>query len=548
MWIRSLPFLGALCVAIAGLSVDVMEIDAAQYAELSRQMLETGRFLQLGSYGTDYLDKPPLVFWSAALSYALFGVSTAAYKLPALCFTALGVWATWGLARRLYSRQAAYHSALLLASCQGAFVMVLDSRTDALLMGCVVTALWQWTEFVYERRLSHLVWGSAAAALAMLAKGPVGLAIPVLALGVHFALRRDWSPLRRPEWVLVPPIVGLGLAPMLYGLHAQFGWAGLEFFFWTQSFGRLTGASPWRDDSTPFYFVSTIAWAFLPWTFALGLALFDRGRTLVRQRFRLGDAQEFITAGAFAVGFVGLSLVRYKLSHYIYVVLPFAALVTGPYLASALARPLPRLDIVRLQGLVCAGLFAAIGVLAGFLFGPPSLAATAAVLVGAALCAWLLRPARSALERAILAPAVAMIGINFAINVHVAPTLLSYQAPSRIGKRLPELGVRPERLVTYRMRPHALGFYAREQVEAIASPAELGARIGAEPLWVYTDARGVRELREAGLAVERELAFDHFPVSRPNPRFLLPGTRASRLERRYLLTLSPAAPGPAAPD
>ena len=47
--------------------------------------------------GLDYLDKPPLTFWLAALSFAISGVSTWAYKL--LSLSALGVYSTWRLAR-----------------------------------------------------------------------------------------------------------------------------------------------------------------------------------------------------------------------------------------------------------------------------------------------------------------------------------------------------------------------------------------------------------------------------------------------------------------
>ena len=48
-------------VYLTGAFVNVMDIDAAQYASMSREMLESGNFLQVKEHGQDYLDKPPLV-------------------------------------------------------------------------------------------------------------------------------------------------------------------------------------------------------------------------------------------------------------------------------------------------------------------------------------------------------------------------------------------------------------------------------------------------------------------------------------------------------
>jgi 4-amino-4-deoxy-L-arabinose transferase-like glycosyltransferase len=54
---------GLLFVAIAGLFLDVMDVDAAQYASIALEMTQNGSWLQVMHRGTDYLDKPPLLFW-----------------------------------------------------------------------------------------------------------------------------------------------------------------------------------------------------------------------------------------------------------------------------------------------------------------------------------------------------------------------------------------------------------------------------------------------------------------------------------------------------
>ena len=65
----------ACLVCIVGmLGIPLIDIDAAQYASMSREMASTGNYLQLYDLGADYLDKPPLLFWLSSLSIQLFGV------------------------------------------------------------------------------------------------------------------------------------------------------------------------------------------------------------------------------------------------------------------------------------------------------------------------------------------------------------------------------------------------------------------------------------------------------------------------------------------
>jgi 4-amino-4-deoxy-L-arabinose transferase-like glycosyltransferase len=90
--IQSFGLVAAIVVVyiISGF-VDVMEVDAAQYASIAREMLERGEYLQVTNRYVDYLDKPPLLFWLSALSFKVFGISNVAFKLPSLLFAIVGI-------------------------------------------------------------------------------------------------------------------------------------------------------------------------------------------------------------------------------------------------------------------------------------------------------------------------------------------------------------------------------------------------------------------------------------------------------------------------
>ena len=73
-----------LIIYFLNLFIDVMEVDAAQYVSISLEMFRNGSYLKVFHRNADYLDKPPMLFWLAVLSFKVFGVSTWAYKLPAV--------------------------------------------------------------------------------------------------------------------------------------------------------------------------------------------------------------------------------------------------------------------------------------------------------------------------------------------------------------------------------------------------------------------------------------------------------------------------------
>ena len=58
-------------VYIIGWNIDIMDVDATQYATIAREMLNRNDFLQVFDRGEAYLDKPPLVFWCMANSHSV---------------------------------------------------------------------------------------------------------------------------------------------------------------------------------------------------------------------------------------------------------------------------------------------------------------------------------------------------------------------------------------------------------------------------------------------------------------------------------------------
>ena len=542
--------LGLLIVYIRGLFIDLMDVDAAQYAALSMEMLQGGHWLQVQYRHVDYLDKPPLLFWSSAASFALFGLHNWSDKLVSLLAAGGGVYAVYRFSRLFYAKTTARNAAFILASCVGAVLMCNDVRTDALLMGLTVCAVWQVAEHVASGRLKHLLLAGVFAGLAMLTKGPIGLIAPGFAVGTHLLLRRDWRRLFQPRWLFGLAVTAVILLPMCWGLYQQFdqhpeklvngrtGVSGLYFYFWEQSFGRITGASTWKDNTTLFTFFHVYLWVFLPWPLLFAGALWRRLRDVVRDGLRIDAGDEAYSLGGFVLTFVALSLSHYKLPHYIFVTLPWAAILTARWLAmpAAIGRAW-----WRTQYFVFAALGAIVLWLLRGVFPPGATLVWIVVLILFGylfvLCWRTPFPERTDLlvQRSVLAALATLVVVNF----HFYPNLLPFQSTVAVPRFVRQAGIPIDKLAYFNRRGPAMDFYAGRVVPELDTPdqvRETAARNG--PYWVYTDSGGRARLDSAAVPYTAAAVFQHFEVAQLTGRFLNHRTRDKTLQPVYLLKIS----------
>ncbi|MBK9336573.1 MAG: glycosyltransferase family 39 protein [Lewinellaceae bacterium] len=550
---------GLLAVYLRGLFLDVMDVDAAQYASISMEMLQNGNWLQVQHRHADYLDKPPLLFWSSALSFALFGLHNWAYKLPSLLGAAAGVYATYRFCLLFYSKTTARHAAFILTACTGVLLLGNDVRTDTLLLGMTACAVWQLAVFFGTDRpsLACALGAGLFTGLAMLAKGPIGLIVPAFAVGTHLLLRRDWRRLADWRWLVGLVAVAVVLAPMCVGLYQQFdlhpektvngrtGVSGLYFYFWEQSFGRITGENVWKNDTSPLYFLHVYLWAFLPWPILLAGALWRRFGALFQQKFRLPAGDEAFSIGAFVLTFVALSLSRYKLPHYIFVTLPWAAVLTARWLGQVLdsvaatsVAPEAAARFARYSTcIVLVVLAATSALLLGFVFPTANILkwGIGLGLFGAAAAVFWRNSAADALVQS---GVLALLGAAFVLNFHFYPNLLPHQSTAAVPRYARQNGIPADKMAFFNRHGHALDFYAGYILKSMETPGQVRrAAADSGAFWLYTDAPGRAELDSAAVRYTPAATFQHFQVALLKPAFLNPAQRAESLQQVYLLKI-----------
>ena len=114
------------CLFTPGLLDDVDSI----YTEIAREMLVRHDYVTPYVDGIRFFDKPPLMYWLASSSMAVFGQYDWAARLPLALLTLALLLATYALGLRLFaelsppshSDRGALYSALALATCIGPFL------------------------------------------------------------------------------------------------------------------------------------------------------------------------------------------------------------------------------------------------------------------------------------------------------------------------------------------------------------------------------------------------------------------------------------------
>lgn len=518
-----------------------MDVDAAQYAMISMEMSETRSFLQVYQFGQDYLDKPPLLFWLSAISIKLFGVLPWAYKLPSVLCLILGIYSTYRFALLYYSKSTALLSALILATSQALFLITNDVRTDGLLLSFVIFSFWQYSAYMKSKKWTNLILAGVGIGLGMLAKGPIALVVFAAGYGGEFLLKRQWKQIFNWRWVPFLFIIGLVLLPMCYGLYHQFdlhpekevyglkGPSGLKFFFWTQSFGRITGESSWSNNSGYFFFLHSILWDLQPWILLFILGMIRKVRLFLKDAFsKVPSQREYITLSAFVLIFFALSLSSYKLPHYIFVIFPFAAIITADFINSLTDRKARNLSKIQF-GIMW--IFWLVMPVAFMLFFPlRSIGLLISLVILFVLFLYAFIKIKKPIQKVYIPSAITFVAFNLMLAIYFYPNLLSYQGSTQAGKYAHEQGIDFYR---YNERTHSLVFSSRKMRPAVSNKDLETLPSGAV---LYTNEDGYDVLRRK--VSSRVLkSFDDYEVTKITLPFLRKKTREGRLKKVYLIEL-----------
>ena len=245
------------------------EPDEARYAEIAREMLATRDFIVPHLNYVSYIEKPPLLYWLTALSMSTLGVNEFAARLPNALAALLGVIATFVFALRAFDRRRAILAAAVLTTSGLYAVMAQVLTTDMLLAATVAVALFAF--YLHWREGGRWCWLLyAAAGIAVLAKGPVGAAIPLLAGTAFLWWERELKgALRRFHAFAGFALIAAIALPWFIAITLREP-GFFDFYFIGEHFRRFFEPS-YSHGEPIYYYVPVIAAGMLPWTIVIPL-------------------------------------------------------------------------------------------------------------------------------------------------------------------------------------------------------------------------------------------------------------------------------------
>ena len=257
-------------------------------AQIARNMLQSGDWVTAHLDGVPYLEKAPLVYWSIAFSYKIFGAHDWAARIPialsavALCWltAAMGIWA--------FGKRAGFYAGIIMATCVGLFLFTRILIPDVMLTLTVALAMWAFLRALDEDEPHPRLWAAVLAVnlgLGLLLKSLIGIVFPVAAAVIYLFLTRQLF--SAAAWRRIHPFSGVVIVLLVaapwhilatlrnppyfdFTLHSGPGqYHGfLWFFFINEQLLRFLNLRYPRDyDTVPrlYFWLFHLLWLF-PWS------------------------------------------------------------------------------------------------------------------------------------------------------------------------------------------------------------------------------------------------------------------------------------------
>jgi 4-amino-4-deoxy-L-arabinose transferase-like glycosyltransferase len=244
--------------------------DEGRYAGVARAMLQ-GRswdaWLVPLLNGLPFFHKPPLFYWLDMTAMALLGITEFAARFG----SAIGGWvmgaALYLAMRRWHGARTAQLALGVLATTPFFFIGAQYTNHDMLVGGLITAAVLALARALDEPpqvALRWLVTGWALCALAVLAKGLIGIVLPALVIGPWLLAQRRW----RQMFKLLHPLGLLAFlaVAMPWFVAMQLRYPGFFDYFIVEQHFRRFAQSSFNNVHGAWFFLVVLPALTLPWS------------------------------------------------------------------------------------------------------------------------------------------------------------------------------------------------------------------------------------------------------------------------------------------
>jgi hypothetical protein len=316
-------------------AVGVRELWTAEnrWAEITRNMVQSGDYFHPRINGEPYFDKPLGGYWTIAVASKLTGgVNEWAIRLPSALAGLVALGATISLGRRLWSADAGHIAGWILLSSYGFLFWARTGQADMENLAFTMLAIaWYWKRRDQPGFITSVVFYAICFVGAQM-KGLGAVAVPCLAVLPDLLRDKRWK-----HFLTLSHLAALLLGALIYftpfiiesRTRGAYGESGLNLVF-RENVQRFF--DPF-DHKEPFYvYLYYLPILFLPWAPLLITALITAVK--FRREFRAVDYPTRWLLEAFALVFLFFTASGSRRGYYIIPLLPFCALLCARFVLS----------------------------------------------------------------------------------------------------------------------------------------------------------------------------------------------------------------------
>jgi len=248
-------------------TMPLMESTEARYAEIAREMIASGNYLEPSFNGIKHFHKPPLTYWLVTAGFKLFGLNNFGARFFGILAAVLAVVYLYRTACLFLEKdRAALTAALMFASSILFLVVSRLASTEIYLVCCVVAAQYYLARQIYgTRNARNALWYGLWLGLGFAIKGPIIFLFTLLPELVAKLVDRNHRHIFRWSEVVTAAAMFcvIALPWYLYVISQNPGL--LNYFLKVQTVDRVV-TDRFRRYEPPWYFFYIFAATFFPYT------------------------------------------------------------------------------------------------------------------------------------------------------------------------------------------------------------------------------------------------------------------------------------------
>jgi 4-amino-4-deoxy-L-arabinose transferase-like glycosyltransferase len=305
--------------------------DEPRYAQIAREMLARHDWITPVLGGKPWLEKPPLYYWQAMISYSIFGVCDWAARIPSALDASLMIVAVYLFLGR-FRPGFQLDGALMTASTAAVVGFARAAATDMPLTATLTIGLLAWFAWYESGKPTYLAGFYAFIALGTLAKGPIAPSLAAATIILFAIFTRDARTLRRTLWI--PGILLFCAVALPWYMAVQL--RNPDFFrtFILQHNLARFGTNLYHHEEPSWYYAPVALLTLVPWTIFVVDSIFESVRLWWAERRSIAHAEDALNVFLFIwllFPIVFFSLSQSKLPGYILPAVPAGAILLAEY-------------------------------------------------------------------------------------------------------------------------------------------------------------------------------------------------------------------------